>query len=86
MNINISIPDEVALKLEKRAKESGQALPAFVSHLVEQFTAPPTPIEQLSGEIGRRFRDSGITEDELAEDLERAKHEIRAERRARNAS
>lgn len=85
MDVTISIPDEVASKLERRAKVSGQPLSAFVSDLVSHFAAPPTPIEELSGEIGRRFRESGITEDELAEDLERAKHEMRADRRARNA-
>jgi hypothetical protein len=81
MDISISIPDEVATQLEKRAEASGQPLPAFVSHLVTTFTARPTPIEELSGEIGRRFLQSGITEGELADDLERAKHELRAGRR-----
>jgi hypothetical protein len=86
MNISISIPDEVATQLAKRAEASGQPLPAFVSQLVTTFTGPSTPIEQLSGEIGRRFIESGISEEELSEDLERAKHEMRAERRKRNGS
>ena len=86
MDISISIPDDVATQLEKRAVASGQPLPAFVSQLVTTFTRRPTPIEELSGEIGRRFRESGITEDELAADLEQAKHELRAERRKRNGT
>ena len=86
MDMTISIPDDVVARLENRAAASGQDLPKFVSQLVEHFAEPPTPIEMLSGEIGRRFHESGISEEELAEDLDRAKHEMRADRRARNAS
>jgi hypothetical protein len=84
--LTLEIRREASDKLAQRAAASGQDLPKFVSQLVEHFAEPPTPIETLSGEIGRRFHESGISEEELTEDLDRAKHEMRAERRARNAS
>ncbi len=40
----------------------------------------------MSGPIYQRCLESGMTDEELGEELERAKHEMRAERRARNAS
>ena len=86
MNVTISISDALAVKLEKRAADSGQSFPAFVSKIVERLAEPPTPLEEISGEIGRQFSASGISEEELTEDLERAKHELRAERRARHVS
>jgi hypothetical protein len=54
--------------------------------LVEQFAEPPTPIEELSGAIYQNFLESGMTDEELGDELERAKHEMRAERRARLSS
>jgi hypothetical protein len=73
-------------KLKTRAAAAGQDVSVFVSHLVEQFTEPPTPLETLSGPIYQRFLESGMTDDELGDELERAKHDMRAERRARHAS
>jgi hypothetical protein len=73
-------------KLAQRAAAAGVDITQFVSTLVEHFADAPTPLEILSGDIQKRFAESGMTEDELAEELNRAKHEMRAERHARNAS
>ena len=37
----------------------------------------------MSGSTYKRFKDSGTTDEALSEELEQAKHEMRAERRAR---
>jgi hypothetical protein len=84
MVLSISIPPEAEAKLRLRAAASGSELSAFVSRLVEQFAQPPTPLEELSGPIYQRFIESGITDDELGDLLERTKHEMRAGRRAGN--
>ena len=55
----------------------------YVSRLLQHFTEAPTPLEEISGPIYQRFLASGMTDDELGEELERAKHESRMERRPR---
>ena len=84
--LTLRLPKEATEELKRRAEASGQDVAEFVSHLVEHFAQPPTPLEILSGPIYQRFLESGMTDDQLAEELERAKHEMRAERRARHAS
>ena len=84
--LTLELRKETTEKLKVRAAESGQDVAHFVSDLVEHFSAPPTPIEVLSGDINRRFLESGMTEEELVEELDRAKHEMRAHRRTTNAS
>lgn len=84
--LTLELRTETTEKLKARAAASGQDVADFVSDLVEHFSEPPTPLETISGPIYQRFIESGMTDDELAEELERAKHEMRADRRARHAS
>jgi hypothetical protein len=49
----------------------------------EKPVDPPAPLEQLSGPIYQAFIESDMTDDELGDLLEKAKHEMRAERRER---
>ena len=83
MVVSISIPPEAETKLKMRAAASGEDLAVYITRLLRLFAQPPTPLEKLSGPIYERFLESGMTDDELGELLERAKHEMRAERRAR---
>ena len=83
MVLTISIPPEAEAKLKMRAAASGEDLAQYVARLVAHFAEPPTPLEKLSGPIYQRFLESGMTDDELGDLLEEAKHELRAERRAR---
>lgn len=86
MTLTISLPPESAAQLQRRAEASGVDVSTYVSKLLQHFTEPPAPLEELSGPIHDRFRASGMTEDQLAEELERAKHEMRAERRVPKSS
>lgn len=83
--MSISIPPEAERSLRERAASAGQDLPTYVSHLVASLASPPTPLEQISGPIYQKFLESGMTDDELGDLLEEAKHTMRAERRARGA-
>lgn len=83
MSLTIDIPSEAEAKLKLRARACGQELPEYVAKLVTHFAEPPTPLEQLSGPIYQKFLESGMTDDELGDLIEQAKHEMRAERRAR---
>jgi hypothetical protein len=83
MTLNVTLSPEKERRLRERAQASGQDLSAYVSRLLEQFAEPPTPLEVISGELYREFAQSGMSDDELGDLLEKAKHEMRAERRAR---
>ena len=86
MTLTISLPPKSEATLKQRAATCGQNLASYVSNLVQHFAEPPTPLEKLSGPIYQNFLDSGMTDDELAEELERAKHEMRSQRRVEKRS
>jgi hypothetical protein len=83
MTLMINIPPESESRLKERAAASGQDVSTYVSELVRHFAEPPRSLEELSGPIYRRFLESGMSDDELGEELERAKQAMRAERRGR---
>lgn len=83
MTIPIPISPETEARLRQRAQASGEDLPAYIAKLVSHFAEPPTPLEELSGPIFEAFKASGMTDDQLGDLLENAKHEMRAERRAK---
>jgi hypothetical protein len=74
------------MKLSERAAASGRPLAEYVAAIVEAVVKSPRTLAEISGQVYRRFLDSGATDDDLAEELEQAKHEMRAERRGRRAS
>jgi len=82
MSITIPISAEVEASLKDRAAAVGQDLPTYAARLLESI-AHPRSLEELSGPVHQRFIESGTTEEELGEELEKAKHEMRAERRLR---
>ena len=82
MQLTISVPPESEAKLKARAAAAGQDVADFVSQMVRHFVEPPTPLEKLSGPIYQKFLESGMSDEDLSEELERAKHEMRAQRRA----
>ena len=84
MTIHIPISPEAEARLRRRAEACGEELASFVAKLVSHFAEPPTPLKELSGPIFEAFKASGMTDDELGDLLEKAKHEMRAERRAKH--
>jgi hypothetical protein len=86
MTLTISLPPDAAKKLRERAKELGIDVQACAAELLQSSLRPRRSLEDISAELGKRFADSGISEEELEEDLDRAKHEMRAERRARRGA
>jgi hypothetical protein len=73
-------------QLIERASASGTDLSRYVSIIVEQSTSEPMPLEEISGPIYQRFLESGMSDDQLSDLLEKEKHEARAEKRARRAT
>lgn len=85
MTLQISLTPEAETRLRERAAEAGVQPDELASRIVERQIHRPT-LEEISGPIHKRFLASGTTEDELIEELEQAKHEMRADRRTRQAS
>ena len=82
LRISVGTRDELA----RRAAAEGTDLAGYVSSLVERSAAAGFSLEKISGPVFERFVESGTTDDELAEELERGKHELRAERRRGRAA
>lgn len=57
-------------------------VPQYSQSILESEARRPT-LSEISGPIAEAFKASGMTEDELGELLETAKHEMRSDRRAR---
>ena len=85
MTLHISISEEAEAKLRQRATAGGQTPEAVAARLVEEGLGRPS-LDQLLAPVWSEFDASGMTDDQLSELLERAKHEQRQERRSRRAS
>lgn len=84
MTLTIEVPKPIEDRLIEQAKSSGLDLAKYVAKIVEAHAARPT-LKELSGEVYEQFLASGMSDEELGEFLEKAKHEMRAERRAKAA-
>ncbi|HZK79606.1 MAG TPA: hypothetical protein VFC46_01030 [Humisphaera sp.] len=84
--VTLRLSKDAQTKLTERAAESGKPLAEYISTLVESVVEMPRTLAEISGPVYQRFLDSGTTDDELSEELEKAKHDMRAERRGRQAS
>jgi hypothetical protein len=84
MDMMISIPDEVAVKLKERAETSGQTVPAYAAKLVADNVTKPT-IDELLAPVREDFARSGMTEDELLNLGRMALNAVRQEKKAKTA-
>ena len=71
------VSERARQKLVECAAQSGTDVDGYVSTIVEQNTQEPLSLEVISGQVYERFLESGTTDEELSEELERAKHEMR---------
>jgi hypothetical protein len=86
MVLSLSISPEAEARLKAKAAAAGVDICTYVTGLVEQTAKAPLSLKEISGPIAEDFAKSGMTEEELGDLLEEAKHEMRAEKRARRAS
>lgn len=84
--VTLRLSKDAEAKLAERAAAQGVSLADYVARLVESVVETPRTLAEISGPTYQRFLDSGTTEDQLAEELEKAKHDQRADRRGRRAS
>ena len=86
MSLKITLPPEVEKRLQEHATALGLDLQTYATQVLEQALNPRRSIEERRADIYKHFLASGISDDELGEELEKAKHEMRAERRARQGA
>ncbi|MCL2646361.1 MAG: hypothetical protein FWD61_05055 [Phycisphaerales bacterium] len=79
--MNISISPEAETRLRAKAAAAGVDVTAYATRQLELLVAPPRSLKEISGEVGEAFKNSGISEGELAAFLEAEKHKMRTERR-----
>ena len=84
--VTLRLSKDAETKLTERAAATGKPLAEYISTLVESVVETPRTLAEISGPVYQRFLDSGTTDEQLSEELEKAKHEMRAERRGRQAS
>ncbi|HZZ43556.1 MAG TPA: hypothetical protein VFE58_11515 [Tepidisphaeraceae bacterium] len=77
MVLQLSISDDAEAKLKARAAAAGINVEAFISQAVEQLAAAEPTLDEILAPLHREFEDSGMTEKELIDLLETAKHEMR---------
>jgi hypothetical protein len=82
--ITLRLSAQARSKLVQRAAAAGQELGPYVATLVESLVETPRTLEEISGPVFQRFLESGVSDEELSDELERAKHEMRAERHLRH--
>lgn len=79
MTLQISLSPEAESKLRERAEASGQDLAACAAHVLDEALGKPS-LDEILGPVRQSFEQSGMTEEQLSELLEREKHAMRAEK------
>ena len=82
MTLEIIISPDAEAKLREKAAAVGEDISSYAAGVLERSAKRPLSLEEISGPIAQEFRKSGMTEDELTELLESAKHEMRREKRS----
>lgn len=81
MTLEISLTPEAETRLIARAAAAGKQPAELARAIVERDVRRPT-LEEISGSAYEEFLKSGMTDDELGEMLEAAKHAMRAGKKA----
>jgi predicted transcriptional regulator len=84
MNVTISLPDDVAKKLEQRAAGMGQSVPAYASRVVADNVTRPT-LDEILAPVREDFVRSGMTDAELMDLGRIALAEARQAKKAKSA-
>jgi len=78
MTLQISLSPVAEARLRQRAVASGQDVSSYAQRLLDEALRKPT-LDEILAPVREEFETSGMTEDELSELLETAKHEMRLE-------
>lgn len=81
-----SLSADAEARLREKAAAIGESVDVVATRVLENVARGPISLRELSGPLGEEFDLSGVTEDKLAEHLEREEHALRAERNSRASS
>ena len=84
MTLTLNLADKDAQRLAEKAQAAGVDVQTYVERLVRAAASSP-PLDELLRPVREAFHASGMSEDELGDLLEQAKHDMRRERHARQA-
>ena len=85
MVLSLSISAEAEAKLKARAAAAGTDITTYATRTLEHAATRPS-LDEVLAPLRAEFDESGMSEAELTDLLEQAKHEVRAQERAPNAS
>ena len=86
MVLSLSISNQTEAALRAKACAAGVDVPTYVLGLIEQSTRAPLSIQEISGPVADDFAKTAMTEEELGDVLEDAKHQMRTEKRKRRGA
>jgi cytochrome P450 len=76
MLLSIEIPPQTEARLRQQAKAAGQEMPEYVSQLIERSTTKSS-LDELLAPLRKHFADTGISDEELIDDITGAQTEYR---------
>jgi ribosomal protein L12E/L44/L45/RPP1/RPP2 len=82
MTLDIPLSSEAEKRLRERAAAAGVDVRSCARRLLEEALTKPS-LDEVLAPIRQRFAASGVSEEELAEGLERERRLMREERRQR---
>lgn len=82
MTLNVPLSSRAEASLREKAVAAGQDVAAYVAGLLERLAVePPKAVREIAGPLSEDFQASGLSDIELGDLLEDAKHRARNERR-----
>ena len=78
MTLTLDLADNDAQRLAEKARAAGIDVQTYVERLVRAAATSP-PLDEVLRPVREEFHASGMSEDELGDLLEEAKHEMRRE-------
>lgn len=81
--MKIPVTPDTEAKLKAKAAVAGVDVETFAAKALERFASRP-PLDQVLAPLRAEFEASGMSDDDLTELLEEAKHDMRAQRRGRH--
>jgi hypothetical protein len=85
MVLNLSISSEAETKLKAKSAAAGVDMTTYATKALERVATRPS-LDEVLAPLRAESDRSGMSEEELTEFLEQAKHEARAEQDARKTS
>jgi hypothetical protein len=80
MTLTLNLPEDAERSLADKARAAGVDIQTYAECILRTAANRP-PLDDVLRPVRDAFRESGLTDDELGDLLERAKHDVRTERR-----